>query len=188
MAKLEREVVRQTTWEGTDAARRVLNERYLIKQDGKAVETPEQLFMRVSRSIAQIEANPFQPRSHFEETALQELADSIKVHGIIQPVTVRKMGYDRYQLISGERRFRASQLAGIEQIPAYIRVANDQIGKLDYRIRPGEAVIVTIDGGRRMMKIASIPYQWRTAVGGNEANRLFLQTNSSIHNHVIVSR
>jgi ParB family chromosome partitioning protein len=76
--------------------------------------------------LAQIEANPFQPRSHFEEQALSELADSIKLHGIIQPVTVRKMGYDRFQLISGERRFRASQLAGLENVPAYVRVANDQ--------------------------------------------------------------
>ncbi len=76
--------------------------------------------------LALIEANPFQPRSHFEEQALSELADSIKLHGIIQPVTVRKMGYDRFQLISGERRFRASQLAGLENVPAYVRVANDQ--------------------------------------------------------------
>ena len=76
--------------------------------------------------LNQIEANPFQPRSHFEEQALSELAESIKIHGIIQPVTVRKMGYDRFQLISGERRFRASQLAGLENVPAYVRVANDQ--------------------------------------------------------------
>jgi len=76
--------------------------------------------------ISQIEANPFQPRTHFEEEALLELRDSIKEHGIIQPVTVRKLGYDKFQLISGERRFRASQLAGLKQIPAYIRIANDQ--------------------------------------------------------------
>lgn len=76
--------------------------------------------------LSQVEANPFQPRSHFEEQALAELAESIKIHGIIQPVTVRKMGYDRFQLISGERRFRASQLAGLEFVPAYVRVANDQ--------------------------------------------------------------
>ena len=76
--------------------------------------------------LLQIEANPFQPRSHFEQQALNELVESIKLHGIIQPVTVRKMGYDRFQLISGERRFRASQLAGLETIPAYVRVANDQ--------------------------------------------------------------
>lgn len=76
--------------------------------------------------VKNIETNPFQPRTHFEEQALQELADSIGIHGIIQPVTVRKMGYDKYQLISGERRFRASQLAGLTEIPAYIRIANDQ--------------------------------------------------------------
>src|SRR4051812_8907576 len=76
--------------------------------------------------IKNIEANPFQPRTHFEETALNELVDSIKMHGIIQPVTVRKLGYDKYQLISGERRFRASQLAGLKEIPAYVRIANDQ--------------------------------------------------------------
>ncbi|MBC7694931.1 MAG: ParB/RepB/Spo0J family partition protein [Burkholderiales bacterium] len=76
--------------------------------------------------IKNIETNPFQPRTNFEEIALQELADSIKQHGIIQPITVRKLGYDKYQLISGERRFRASQIAGQTEIPAYIRVANDQ--------------------------------------------------------------
>lgn len=76
--------------------------------------------------VNQIEANPFQPRSFFEEEALNELAESIRQMGLIQPVTVRKMGYDKYQLISGERRFRASQLAGLTEIPAYIRIANDQ--------------------------------------------------------------
>ncbi len=76
--------------------------------------------------VENIEANPFQPRTHFEEEALEELTESIKLYGIIQPVTVRKLGYDKYQLISGERRFRASQLAGMKEIPAYIRIANDQ--------------------------------------------------------------
>jgi ParB family chromosome partitioning protein len=76
--------------------------------------------------LDKIEANPFQPRTHFEEEALQELAHSIKEQGIIQPVTVRKLGYDNYQLISGERRFKASKLAGLKTIPAYIRIANDQ--------------------------------------------------------------
>lgn len=76
--------------------------------------------------ISKIEANPFQPRTNFEEDALNELAASIKEHGIIQPITVRKLGYDKYQLISGERRFRASQLAGLSSVPAYIRIANDQ--------------------------------------------------------------
>jgi ParB family chromosome partitioning protein len=76
--------------------------------------------------ITAIEANPFNPRTHFEEDALQELADSIATHGIIQPITVRKLGRSKYQLISGERRFKASQMAGLKEIPAYIRVANDQ--------------------------------------------------------------
>ena len=76
--------------------------------------------------VAFIEVNPFQPRTHFEETALQELSASIREHGIIQPLTVRKMGHDKFQLISGERRFRASQLAGLTEVPAYIRIANDQ--------------------------------------------------------------
>lgn len=76
--------------------------------------------------IAQIEPNPFQPRTTFAPEAILELAQSIKELGIIQPVTVRKLGYDRYQLISGERRFRASQVAGLEEIPAYIRIANDE--------------------------------------------------------------
>src|SRR5690554_643429 len=77
-------------------------------------------------AIKNIEANPFQPRTKFEEEELQELAQSIKELGIIQPVTVRKLGYDKYQLISGERRYRASQIAGLESIPAYVRIANDQ--------------------------------------------------------------
>ncbi len=73
-----------------------------------------------------IEANPFQPRTDFDDNALKELAESIKIQGVIQPVTVRKMGRDKYQLISGERRLRASKLAGRKTIPVYIRVANDE--------------------------------------------------------------
>lgn len=76
--------------------------------------------------ISKIEANPFQPRSDFDEILLKELADSITVQGVIQPVTVRKLGFEKYQLIAGERRIRASKLAGIDRIPAYIRVANDE--------------------------------------------------------------
>lgn len=76
--------------------------------------------------ITFIEANPFQPRTVFDQESMLELAQSIKELGIIQPVTVRKMGYDQFQLISGERRFRAAQIAGLTEIPAYIRVANDQ--------------------------------------------------------------
>jgi ParB family transcriptional regulator, chromosome partitioning protein len=76
--------------------------------------------------ISQIEANPFQPRTKFDEEGLKELAKSIEVHGIIQPITVRKVSAAKFQLISGERRFRASQLAGLEEVPAYIREADDQ--------------------------------------------------------------
>lgn len=76
--------------------------------------------------VSQIVANPFQPRTQFEAEALEELSSSIREHGLIQPVTVRKMGYDNYQLVSGERRFRASQLVGLTEIPAYIIVANDR--------------------------------------------------------------
>ena len=76
--------------------------------------------------IHQIEVNPFQPRIDFDQESLQELAASISQLGIIQPITVRKMGYDKYQLISGERRFRASQIAQLESIPCFVRIANDQ--------------------------------------------------------------
>jgi len=76
--------------------------------------------------IAWIEPNPFQPRSTFSDEALAELAQSIRELGVIQPVTVRKTGPDRYQLISGERRFRAVRLAGLTEVPAYVRVANDE--------------------------------------------------------------
>ncbi|TYZ06010.1 ParB/RepB/Spo0J family partition protein [Hymenobacter lutimineralis] len=77
-------------------------------------------------AVGQIQANPYQPRTHFDQEALQELAESIKVQGIIQPVTVRQTGTNTYQLISGERRLQASKLAGLEAIPAYIRKADDQ--------------------------------------------------------------
>lgn len=76
--------------------------------------------------IEHIEVNPFQPRTHFDQEALNELAESIKVHGIIQPITVRRLAQNQYQLISGERRFQASKLAGLTTIPAYIRSADDQ--------------------------------------------------------------
>ena len=76
--------------------------------------------------ISKIKANPKQPRREFDPEALQELADSIKEIGIIQPITLRKMEDDTYQIIAGERRFRASQLAGLTTIPAYIRTADDE--------------------------------------------------------------
>ena len=80
----------------------------------------------VELELEAIEVNPFQPRTSFNEDALRELASSIRELGVIQPITVRKLGYNQYQLVSGERRFRASKLVGLETIPAYIRIANDQ--------------------------------------------------------------
>ncbi len=77
-------------------------------------------------TISQIEANKDQPRKDFDEAPLQELATSLRELGIIQPITVHKVRADKYQIISGERRFRAAQLANLEEIPAYIREANDQ--------------------------------------------------------------
>ena len=77
-------------------------------------------------SLDFIETNPFQPREHFEQDALQDLAESIRMHGIIQPITVRKIAPRKFQLISGERRLQASKLAGLKQIPAYVRTADDQ--------------------------------------------------------------
>lgn len=83
--------------------------------------------------IEYIEANPFQPRMSFDPEALHELAESIRTLGLIQPITVRRIAADRYQIISGERRFRASRLAGLDMVPAYIRDADDQ-GMLEMAI------------------------------------------------------
>lgn len=80
----------------------------------------------VEIDINSIEVNPFQPRTNFSEESLRELASSIKELGIIQPITVRKLEFNKYQLVSGERRYRASKLVGLQTIPAYIRIANDQ--------------------------------------------------------------
>lgn len=76
--------------------------------------------------VGQIEVNPFQPRQEFDRETLAELAASIETYGIIQPLTVRKMGYDKFQLISGERRFRAAQMAGLDEVPVFVRIADDQ--------------------------------------------------------------
>ncbi len=80
----------------------------------------------VSIELDAIEVNPFQPRTHFNEGALNELAESIQELGIIQPITVRKLQGNHFQLVSGERRFRASKQAGLKSIPAYVRIADDQ--------------------------------------------------------------
>lgn len=83
--------------------------------------------------VGMIEPNPFQPRSAFDQDAMEELADSIRTLGLIQPITVRRKSNDRYQIISGERRFRASKMAGMNEIPAYIRETDDQ-GMLEMAI------------------------------------------------------
>lgn len=94
--------------------------------DGKTSANSGVLGSIAQVDISSIETNPFQPRTEFEKEALIDLTNSIKVHGIIQPITLRKMGRGNYQIISGERRFRAAQLAGLTQVPCYIRVADDQ--------------------------------------------------------------
>ncbi|MEL6866667.1 MAG: ParB/RepB/Spo0J family partition protein, partial [Bacteroidota bacterium] len=99
---------------------------------GSSNEGPQEDVVRtLSNTIAtiplnSIEVNPGQPRIEFDEEALQELSESIKVHGLIQPITVRRLNEQTYQLISGERRMRASKIAGLKEVPAYIRLANDQ--------------------------------------------------------------
>ena len=77
--------------------------------------------------IESVEANPYQPRTRFDEESLGELAQSIKTYGLIQPVTVRPVGNGKYQLISGERRFRAAQMAGLTEIPAFVRTVDDAL-------------------------------------------------------------
>lgn len=99
-------------------------EEEIKKNPEKVVKEYAQNFAMIP--IKEIEANPDQPRKEFEEEALKELSNSIKVHGIIQPMTVRRMAEGQYQIISGERRWRASQLAGLTEVPAYIRFADDQ--------------------------------------------------------------
>ncbi len=94
-------------------------------------ENQAEVVKELSHSVAmipvkEIEVNPYQPRNEFDEDALNELAESIKIHGLIQPITVRRLNANEYQLISGERRLRASKMAGLEEVPAYIRLANDQ--------------------------------------------------------------
>ena len=80
----------------------------------------------IELAIDQIEVNPFQPRTQFNEESLKELAGSIQELGIIQPITVRKIGFNEFQLVSGERRFRAAKMIGLATVPAYVRIANDQ--------------------------------------------------------------
>lgn len=98
----------------------------LQDSDNETVERVDQATHMNDIALDNIEVNPFQPRTHFDQDALNELAESIKVQGIIQPITVRKLTSNKYQLISGERRFQASKIAGLERVPAYIRTADDQ--------------------------------------------------------------
>ena len=101
----------------------------LQDSDGRQQSKPshfESISTMTEISLDLIDTNPFQPRTRFDEDALNELADSIRVQGIIQPITVRQLGKDHYQLISGERRLQASKLIGMLHIPAYVRTANDQ--------------------------------------------------------------
>lgn len=99
----------------------------LDDSDSRSAQSLEPAVNAVSEiPLEEIETNPFQPRSNFDKEALEELAESIKVQGIIQPITVRRLQKNKYQLISGERRLQASKLAGLKSIPAYVRMANDQ--------------------------------------------------------------
>ena len=105
-----------------------------IHKEVVSPEQPQQGTADILRiPVDLIEPNPFQPRMSFDQEALEELADSIRTLGLIQPITVRRKADGRYQIISGERRFRASRLAGMDMIPAYIREANDQ-GMLEMAI------------------------------------------------------
>ena len=99
----------------------------------KPAEPARPLVSTSEIEISRIEPNPYQPRTEFNQEALEELAASIKLLGLIQPITLRPLADGRYQIISGERRFRASQLAGLERVPAYIRKTDDQ-GMLEMAI------------------------------------------------------
>ncbi|WP_367389261.1 ParB/RepB/Spo0J family partition protein [Lewinella sp. LCG006] len=109
---------------GTSLARKAEVDKAIAENPAEVVRELAKKFALIP--LAHIERNPDQPRYEFDEEALGELADSIKIHGIIQPLTVRYLEPKRYQIISGERRWRASKQAGLEEVPAYIRVANDQ--------------------------------------------------------------
>jgi ParB family chromosome partitioning protein len=100
----------------SDRNREKVNNNTNVSQAGVVMNIP----------LEQIEVNPFQPRTTFEEESLNELADSIRIHGVIQPITVRKAQNNKFQLIAGERRLRASKLAGKKEIAAYVRTASDQ--------------------------------------------------------------
>jgi ParB family chromosome partitioning protein len=96
------------------------------QQRVEVVEMNKEVSLSQELPIKYIEANPFQPRTHFEKEALDELVESIRIHGIIQPITLRKLGQNRYQIISGERRFRAAQIIGLNHVPVFVREADDK--------------------------------------------------------------
>ena len=96
----------------------------ITSNSNNAIQNQAGLISRIN--ISNITPNPFQPRIDFEKNSLIELSNSIKEHGIIQPITVRKIGKDNFQIISGERRYQASKIANINEIPCYIRIANDE--------------------------------------------------------------
>ena len=96
----------------------------ITSRPGSKTNAQAGLISRIN--IANITPNPFQPRIDFEKESLLELTDSIKEHGVIQPITVRKIGRDNFQIISGERRYQACKIAKINDIPCYVRIANDQ--------------------------------------------------------------
>jgi ParB family chromosome partitioning protein len=98
----------------------------LIEDPEPQAEVKERIIVGTDIPVDKIDTNPFQPRTRFDEEALEELAESIRAIGVIQPVTVRETENGRYQLITGERRVRAARLAGISAIPAFVRKANDQ--------------------------------------------------------------
>lgn len=104
-----------------------------VNKDVVGTKDPQDTADVLRIPVNMIEPNPFQPRMSFDQDSLQELAASIRTFGLIQPITVRKKSADRYQIISGERRFKACQIAGMDMVPAYIRDANDQ-GMLEMAI------------------------------------------------------
>ncbi len=104
-----------------------------VNKDVVGTKDPQDTADVLRIPVNMIEPNPFQPRMSFDQDSLQELAASIRTFGLIQPITVRKKSADRYQIISGERRFKACRIAGMDMVPAYIRDANDQ-GMLEMAI------------------------------------------------------
>jgi ParB family chromosome partitioning protein len=115
---------KQELGKGLQALLSNINKDQKPKSNAEVVITEQSIVQLMP--LSKIKANPHQPRNHFDDDKINELAESLKNFGIIQPITVRKINADEYQIISGERRFRAAHLAGLKEIPSYIRSANDQ--------------------------------------------------------------